>query len=245
MSSILAGKTALVTGGATGIGWGIARALAAAGCRVAIAGRREEALRAAAAQWTGSPAVETRTVDVANRASVRDLFAWAEATLGQLDILVNSAGTNIKTRSLGEMAPEQWDEVMAINATGVYNCLYYALPGMRRRQDGVIVNINSISGKRAAPLGGVAYDASKFACTALGTAAWNEEGPNGIRITNVYPGEVDTPILEKRPQPVSAERRANMLLPEDLGAMVVAIASLPKRAHVPELVIKPLAQDYI
>ncbi|MFO0816482.1 MAG: SDR family oxidoreductase [Pirellulales bacterium] len=241
----LQGKSALVTGGATGIGWGIAEALAAAGCRVAITGRRPEVLQAAAASWKGTPAIQYQVCDVANRESVRDLFQWAESALGPLDILVNSAGTNIKTRSLAEMLPEQWDEVMAINATGVYNCMYYALPGMRTRRDGLIINISSISGKRAAPLGGVAYDASKFAVTALTTAAWNEEAANGIRITNIFPGEVNTPILEKRPAPVSEERKAKMLLPADIADMVLAIARLPARAHIPELIIKPSAQEYI
>lgn len=240
----LQGKTALVTGGATGIGWGIAQALAAAGCRVAITGRREEVLRAAVESWKGAPML-WHVCDVAVRESVRTLFAWSDKTLGPLDILVNSAGTNIKNRSLSEMLPEQWDEVMAINATGVYNCLYYALPGMRARRDGLVINISSISGKRAAPLGGVAYDASKFAVTALGTAAWNEEAANGIRVTNIFPGEVNTPILEKRPAPVSEERKARMLLPEDVADMVVAIANLPPRAHVPELIIKPTVQEYI
>jgi NADP-dependent 3-hydroxy acid dehydrogenase YdfG len=119
------------------------------------------------------------------------------------------------------------------------------LPGMRARKEGLVVNISSTSGKRAAPLGGVAYDASKFAVAALGTATWNEEAPNGIRVTTVFPGEVDTPILEKRPSPVSDERRAKMLLPEDVGQIVVAIALLPPRAHVPELIIKPISQEFI
>jgi NADP-dependent 3-hydroxy acid dehydrogenase YdfG len=94
-------------------------------------------------------------------------------------------------------------------------------------------------------LGGVAYNASKFAVTALGASAWSEEAEHGIRVTNIYPGEVDTPILDHRPQPVSAERRATMLRPEDIGAMVAAIAQLPPRAHVPELVIKPTVQPYV
>lgn len=241
----LAGKTALVTGGGTGIGSGIARALAAAGCRVAVAGRREQPLKEVVESSAEGPPMKWRQVDVVDRTSVRALFDWFAAEIGPLDILVNAAGTNIKTRMLSDMQPEQWDEVMAINSTGVYNCMIAALPEMRRRRDGLIVNISSISGKRAGMLGGVAYCASKFAVTALSTAAWNEEAPNGIRITNVLPGEVDTPILEKRPAPVSAERRAKMLQPEDLGAVVVAIAALPPRAHVPELIIKPTAQEYV
>jgi NADP-dependent 3-hydroxy acid dehydrogenase YdfG len=152
---------------------------------------------------------------------------------------------NIKNRMLHEMRPEQWDEVMAVNSTGVYNCLYAVLPQMRERKDGVIFIVSSISGKRAAALGGVAYNASKFAATALGTSAWCEEAAHNIRITNIYPGEVDTPILEHRPQPVSAERRATMLKPADVGQMVAAIAQLPAHAHVPEIVIKPTNQIYV
>jgi NAD(P)-dependent dehydrogenase (short-subunit alcohol dehydrogenase family) len=241
----LSGKTALVTGGGTGIGWGTAVALAQEGCRVAITGRRPEVLREAAGSWKGQPAMLHHECDVAEMASVERLFAWAAKELGPIDILVNSAGVNIKNRMMGNMPPDEWDRVLRINATGVYYCMYAALPQMRARKDGLIVNISSISGKRAAALGGVAYNASKFAVAALGTSVANEEIPNGIRITNIFPGEVDTPILEHRPVPVSAERKAKMLLPEDIGALVVAIAKLPPRAHVPELVIKPTVAEYV
>lgn len=245
MSGRLTGKTALVTGGGTGIGWGIAQALAAEGVRVAISGRRLNVVQEAAKSFRGSPPMLAHDVDVGNRDSVNKLFAWAAKELGRIDILVNAAGVNIKTRSMAQMTPEQWDEVMNINATGVYNCLHAALPAMMERKDGLIINISSVSGKRAAPLGGIAYNASKFAVAALGTGVGNEVSPHNIRITTIYPGEVDTPILEHRPAPVSAERRAKMLLPEDFGPIVVALALLPPRAHVPELVIKPTAAEYI
>jgi NAD(P)-dependent dehydrogenase (short-subunit alcohol dehydrogenase family) len=241
----LRGKTALITGGGTGIGWGIAKALAAEGCRVAIAGRRIEVLREAADSFKADPPIVCHEADVADRASVDTLFSWAAKSLPPLDIVVNAAGVNIKTRMMSDMLPEQFDHVMAINATGVYNVLYACLPPMRQRRDGLIINISSISGLRAAPLGGVAYNASKFAATALATSIGGEEARHGIRITSIFPGEVDTPILEHRPQPVSAERRANMLLPEDVGQMVVAVALLPPRAHVPELIIKPITQEYV
>lgn len=240
----LEGKTAVVTGGATGIGLGIAHALAAAGCRVAIAGRREDLLKKAVAEWTGQPALLGHPCDVANRTSVDALFAWAQQKLGQVDILVNAAGMNIRNRAMSEMRPEQWDEVLAVNASGAYNCMYAVLPQMRERRDGLIVNISSISGKRASQLGGVAYSASKFAMTALGTCVANEDNQYGIRVTNVYPGEVDTPILDVRPKPVSAEQRAVILRPEDVGQLVVSIAALPARAHIPEVVIKPTVHGY-
>jgi NADP-dependent 3-hydroxy acid dehydrogenase YdfG len=241
----LAGKTALITGGGTGIGWGIARAFAEEGIKVAIAGRRLAVVQEAAASWKGQPAMLAHDCDVGNRASVNKLFAWAQEKLGRIDIVVNAAGVNIKTRMMSNMLPEQWDEVMNINATGVYNCLHAALPPMIERKDGLIINISSISGKRAAPLGGVAYNASKFAVAALGTGVGNEVSPHGVRITTIYPGEVETPILENRPTPVSAERKAKMLQPEDFGPVVVALALLPPRAHVPELIIKPTSAEFI
>jgi NAD(P)-dependent dehydrogenase (short-subunit alcohol dehydrogenase family) len=240
----LAGKTALITGGATGIGQAIALAFAGEGCRVAIAGRREDKLRAAASTWKGEPLILVHPVDVANRESVNQLVGWATLELGRIDILVNNAGINTPKRTMADMPPETWDEVMAINATGTYNCMYAVLPGMRTRQDGLIINMDSISGLRASVLGGVAYCASKFAVTALGTAVALEEGRNGIRVTSICPGEVDTPLLEGRPTPVSAEHRAKILQPEDIAAAALMVACLPARAHVHELVIKPTWQDF-
>jgi len=240
----LNGKTALITGGGSGIGLGCALALAREGCRVAIAGRRLEVLQAAAASWKGQPPILFSACDVGDRGDVEKLFAWATEKLQRIDILVNASGVNLKNRLMSNMAPPDWDRVLTINATGVYNAMYAVLPQMRERRDCVIINISSISGKRPAALGGVAYNASKFAVAALGTSVANEEAPNNIRITTIFPGEVDTPILEHRPQPVSTERRAKMLLPEDVADIVVAIARLPARAHVPELVIKPTGQEY-
>lgn len=240
----LQGRIALVTGGGTGIGLGIARALAGAGCQVVITGRRESVLREAAADWDGQPPIAWHTVDVADRTSVDQMVADVTRDFGRIDILVHSAGLNIKNRSMAAMSPEQWDYVMAVNATGGYNCFYAVLPQMRQRGDGLIINISSIAGKRASALGGVAYSASKFALTALGTAVGNEVAGQGIRVTNIYPGEVDTPILEQRPQPVTDDHRATMLQPEDFAEIVVAIANLPPRAHVAEMVIKPTVQSY-
>jgi NADP-dependent 3-hydroxy acid dehydrogenase YdfG len=241
----LNGKTAVITGGGTGIGRGIAIALATAGCRVLVGGRREPQLRETAAGFSGQPPIKLHVLDVADRGSVTAFFDFARRELGRIDILVNSAGTNIKTRTMAQMTPEQWDQVLAINATGAYNCMYAVLPEMRERRDGLIVNISSIAGKRASALGGIAYAASKFAMTALGTAVANEDGEHGIRVTNIYPGEVDTPILENRPTPVSAEHRASILKAEDVAHMVVAVAELPPRAHVPEMVVKPTSQKYV
>ena len=241
----LEGKTAVITGGGTGIGQGIAQAYAAEGCKVVIAGRREEPLKTATEAWNGAGEMIYQTVDVACRDSVKDFFGWVAENVGEIDILVNSAGTNIPNRTIAAMEPEQWDQVLAINASGAYYTMYEALPQMRERGDGIVINISSISGIRSTALGGVAYSASKFAMAALGIASSNEANVDGVRVTNIYPGEVETPILEKRPNPVTDEHRARMLQPEDLGHLALSIATLPPRADIPEVTIKPLSQEFM
>jgi NADP-dependent 3-hydroxy acid dehydrogenase YdfG len=237
-------KAALVTGGGSGIGLGIAVALAAEGCRVAITGRNHQRLLDAADGSGTSPPLLTRPCDVSDRADVEQLFTWLDEELGPVDILVNSAGINVSRRQMAELDPADWDRMIAINLTGSFNCIHAALPGMRQRKSGLIVNISSIAGKRAMRLGGVGYCASKFAQTALGTTVGLEERANGVRVTNIYPGEVNTPILERRPVPVPPEKKAQMLQPQDIAACVLTIAKLPQRALVPELVITPLYQEY-
>ena len=239
----LENKVAVVTGGGSGIGLAIAEMLSGEGCRVVLAGRTAERLHAAA-EWKQAARPETYPVDVADRQGVQQLFEWVRTRLGPVEILVNSAGVNITSRSMKEMTPAQWDHVLAVNVTGAYNCIHAVLPAMRARQSGIIVNISSVAGKRVTVLGGVAYCASKFAMTALGTGVGIEEAERGIRVTNVYPGEVDTPLLSQRAEPVSEQRRAIMLQPADVARMVQAIVRLPARAHVPELVIKPTVQPY-
>jgi NAD(P)-dependent dehydrogenase (short-subunit alcohol dehydrogenase family) len=240
----LTGKTALVTGGGSGIGLGVALALAREGCRIVITGRDQARLEKAAAQFPAQPRVLIRTCDVADRDEVHRVVDWAIDHIGRLDIVVNSAGVNVVRRAMYELDPKDFDRIIAINCTGFYNVLLAVLPGMRRNQSGLIVSISSIAGKRAVAVAGPAYCASKFAATALGTAVGLEEKPNGIRITNIYPGEVDTPLLDLRPTPLTAERRAEMVHPEDMGHCVVALAKLPPNVMVPELVITPTYQPY-
>ncbi len=236
----LTGKKAIVVGGGTGIGQAIARGLASAGASVAIGGRRLEAL-ADTAQGTS---ILSHAIDVACRDSTNQFFQWATQQLGPIDILVNAAGINIKNRSMAEMTPEQWDQVVAINATGAYNCMHAVLPAMRARREGTILNVSSIAGKRAIALGGIAYSASKFAMTALGTCVANEVAPDGVRVTNLYPGEVNTPLLEQRPAPVDEAHKQRILQPEHVAELVLAILALPPSVHVPEIVIKPLSQGW-
>jgi NAD(P)-dependent dehydrogenase (short-subunit alcohol dehydrogenase family) len=244
-TSKLQGKTALITGGGSGIGLAVARLFLSGGARVFISGRDTDKLRRAAETLGGGDHLAFQAADVGDVAQVRDLVARAEKQFGPIDILVNNAGVNVKERSCRELTPETWQLLLRANLDGAFYCIHAVLPQMLRRRDGVIVNINSIAGKRATPLGGTAYAASKFGMSALGLCLAAEEKDSGIRVCNIYPGEVDTPILVSRPQPVTDEHRARILQPEDVATAVLFVATLPPRVSVPELVIKPTSQLYV
>ena len=232
------GKIALVVGGAGGIGLGIAKDLAEEGCRVVLADTSEAAL-AAAIKDHASLSLQGRECDATNRAQVTELFQWLKQEVGSIDILVNSAGINVANRMMANIDPEDFDRVMAVNTTAMFNCIHAALSEMRAQKSGLIVNIVSLAGKRNMLLAGMPYCVSKFAAGSLGTFVNLEEAGNGIKVTNVYPGETNTPIVDKRPSPPPAEKRAQMLQPEDIAACVTTIAKLPPRAVVPELIITP------
>jgi NADP-dependent 3-hydroxy acid dehydrogenase YdfG len=238
----LTGKIALVTGGGSGIGAASAKALADEGAKVAIAGRDQKKLDAVAKQIGNVLAV---SADVADQKQVASLVKTVTDKLGPIDILVNNAGTNLKERTFRELTPENWDRLIRTNLDGAFYAIHAVFPGMLAKKDGLIINIVSIAGKRASPLGGIAYAASKFGQAALGIGLAAEEKDAGIRVCNIYPGEVDTPILVFRPQPLSAEHRAKILQAEDVAEAVRFVAMLPPHVSVPELVIKPTAQVYI
>ncbi|MBX3011699.1 MAG: SDR family oxidoreductase [Caldilineaceae bacterium] len=241
----LQGKTALVTGGGTGIGRAVAVAFANAGAKVVITGRREVKLQETCALASGPHPVQFYVADVSDREQVAALVAWTRQTLGSIDILVNNAGVNIVERRMEVIAPESWDYLMNVNATGVFNTIHAVLPEMRERRDGLLITVSSISGVRPSVLGGAAYSASKHAVNALIKVISVEEKNNGIRATIIAPGEVNTPILDDRPVPVSDAHKAQILQPEDVAASVLFVATLHPRAHVPELIIKPLTQEFV
>jgi NADP-dependent 3-hydroxy acid dehydrogenase YdfG len=242
--SKLAGKVAVVTGGGSGVGKAVAAAFLREGANVVIAGRDAAKLAAAGEELGGGDRIAFVATDVTSAVQCDALVRQATERFGHVDILVNNAGTNLKARTLRELTPEAWDGMIRANLDGAFYCTRAVLPQMLERKDGVIVNVVSVAGKRANPLGGAAYVAAKFGMGALGLVLSNEEKDSGIRVSNVYPGEIDTPILEQRPRPVTEEQRAVILKPEDVAEAVLFVASLPPRVSVPELVIKPTVQMY-
>lgn len=242
--SRVAGKVAVVTGGGSGVGKAVAAALLKAGANVVISGRDAAKLSAAAEELAGGVRLHTVVCDVAQAAQCKQLIDESTAQFGRVDILVNNAGANLKHRAIRELTPEAWDNLIRTNLDGAFYCTHYVLPQMFERKDGVIVNLVSVAGKRANPLGGAAYVASKFGMGGLGMCLSNEERESGVRVSNVYPGEIDTPILEHRPKPVTDEQRAVILKPEDVAEAVLFVAGLPPHVSVPELVIKPTVHTY-
>ncbi|HJY77073.1 MAG TPA: SDR family oxidoreductase [Burkholderiales bacterium] len=234
-ASFLKGKTAWITGGGSGIGLAGGLELARMGARVVISGRSHETLAAAEKAIKAVGSCEAIALDVGNKQAV----AKAAERIGRVDILVNSAGINDPKRNFFNVSTEAWDRIVAINLSGMFYCVHAVLPGMRSRKDGLIVNVSSWAGRYPSTLTGPAYNATKHAVVALTESINMEEGDKGIRATSVLPGEVATPILEKRPVPPTPEVRAKMLQAEDLGRTIAFIASLPARACINEVIISP------
>lgn len=232
---MLEGKVAWITGGGSGIGLAGGLELAKAGAKVVISGRGEATLKAAQKRLDA----EIEVCDVGDKAQVARAAAAIHKRHGRVDILVNSAGINLPQRNFHDVTNEGWDQIVAINLSGMFYCIQSVLPGMRARKDGLIINVSSWAGRYASTLTGPGYNATKHAVVALTESINLEECANGIRATSILPGEAATPILEKRPVPPPPEVRARMLQPEDLGRTILFIASLPPRACVNEIIITP------
>ena len=240
------GKGIVVTGAGSGVGEAIANCFAQKGARVVTWGRNIKRLEEARSK-TGKVGERLfpRSVDVADQNAVSRAMKEAVEVLGAIDVLVNNAGTNVRKRTLEDLSIEDFNAVVDTNLKGVFYCINAVLPHMRLRQSGLIITVSSISGKRIDNTAGTAYIASKFGASALTRVVGLEEAENGVRSCLICPGEIDTPILDKRPLVPSSEKRALMLQPEDLAQTALFLANLPARATVPEIIITPSTQKYL
>ena len=228
-------STAVVTGAGSGVGRAVALRFAGAGWNVALIGRRLEALTETAALGAAADRMGVFPCDVSSWESVAAMGTAVLGKFGEVDVLVNGAGTNVPRRSFELLSLDDWHQVMATNLHGAYYCVRAFLPGMRERRTGTIVNINSDVGKVARDLAGVAYVSSKFALTGLTQQINAEQRGHGVRACSIFPRDVNTPLLDKRPQPPSPEVRAAMLQPEDIAECVWLAATLPARAVLDEI----------
>ena len=231
----------VITGAGSGVGRATALKFASEGWRVALLGRRVAALDETI-QLASADARERLVAlpcDLADPAGIEAVARDVLARFGRVDVLVNAAGNNIPRRALGELSRADYTAVMDANVNGVLYLVQAFLPAMRKQAGGTIVNVGSEAGKQASAKAGAAYVVSKFGITGLTQTINAEERPNGIRACCVFPGDIDTPLLNKRPTPPPAEARARMMQPEDIAACVWFAATLPARATVEEILIRP------
>ena len=235
----LAGQVAIIVGASSGMGRASARAFGAEGAKVAVAARRKGELDALVSEVkeAGGEAIAL-AADVAKRPDVDAVVQATVARFGRVDVLVNSSGVNTHDRQLARLDQAGWDRIIGINLTGAFHCTQAVLPKMREQKGGLIIHIASISGLWG-DFSGAAYQASKHGMVGLANATMMEERLNGIRVTVIYPGLCDTPILNNRPVPPTPEQRDLMMKPEDIAQACVFAASLPPRTYVSDLVLMP------
>ncbi|MGH1574825.1 SDR family oxidoreductase [Methylobacterium sp. P31] len=234
------GQVAWVTGAGSGIGQAVSVALAEAGVRLALTGRGREALettaelvRAAGGEALVAPA------DIRQADDVQRAWEAVAAAYHRCDILVNSAGLNVSNRSWSEISPDAIDSVIGADLNGPFYASRAVLPIMRAQRGGLIIQVSSWAGRYVSKLTGPAYSAAKHGLVALSESLNQEECGHGIRSCCICPGEVATPLLDKRPVPVTAEDKGRMLQAEDLAETILFVARLPPTVCVNEILMSP------
>jgi NADP-dependent 3-hydroxy acid dehydrogenase YdfG len=239
MGVTLTNQVVLVIGASSGIGREAAILFAREGARVMAAARRQDRLLALQRELAAeNAAIEIAVADASSLEDMEGLVRHTRERLGEIDILVYSAGINVKDRALSRLTPAIWDKMMSINLNGAYYATQAALPAMRQRGSGHLIYVASISSV-VPDVSGAAYQASKRGLLGMAHAVRVEEKENGIRTCVICPGLVDTELLENRPVKPSAETLSKALQPQDVAEAILAVAKLPARAVVPELQILP------
>jgi len=233
------GRVAWITGAGSGIGRAVAVALAEAGYQLVLSGRRQDALLETASLLPDDPEALILPADLTDAAAVEKVAREIGERLGGVDLLVNSAGSNVPRRHWHQLSAADAQKVVDANLTAPFLTSLAVLPGMRARGGGLIVQIASVAGKGSSAVSGPAYIAAKSGFVALSASLNAENGIHNIRSCCICPGEVATPILDLRPVPPPPEERARMLQPEDIAAAVLFVANLPDRVCMNEMVVTP------
>jgi 3-oxoacyl-[acyl-carrier protein] reductase len=233
MDKFLANKVAIVTGGTRGIGRAVAEALLAEGASVAICGMSEPGLRRALEELEPAAAgrVAGRTCDVSKPADVAGFFQFVDRQFGGLDILINNAGVGT-FHNVADTPIEEWDRIIGTNLSGAFYCAHEAIPRMRKRGGGFVVNVSSLAGKNAIP-GGAAYNASKFGMNGFTEAMMLDHRYENIRTSYVMPGSVTTAFDG---QITGADWKS---APEDIAEVVMLLLRMPERTMVSRVEVRP------
>jgi len=241
------GSIVWVTGAGSGIGRACALAFASAGARLALTGRRIALLEetAAAIRAAGGEEPLIAPADVTDAEAVASTHAAIVQALGDPLVLVNSAGGNVTIRHWDTVDASGVSQVVDLDLKATFYCTLAVLPAMRARRDGRIVHLASQAGVSLQTVSGPSYSAAKTGVVAMSASLNAEQGIHGIRSICISPGEVETPILNTRPSPPSAEERALMLQPEDVADAALFAATLPPRACITELILLPTDDRHV
>lgn len=237
MLTNLEGRIIWVTGASSGIGAAAAKRLSQAGAIVVLSGRRSERLQALSETLPGENRVEP--LDISDQSAVTSVLERILDAFGRLDILVHSAGLNVRARELKQLSTSDWNTVIDVNLNGAFYCCHAVLPIMQAQQEGLIINISSWAGRFVSRVSGAAYSTAKHGLNAMTESINQQYCADGIRASAICPGEVATEILDARPQPVSAEDRAKMVQPEDLGDLILYVCQTPRHVCLNEITISP------
>ena len=231
-------KVALVTGGGSGIGKAIAKALLAEGCKVIINGRNEEKLNQAKSALGAN--VESIVCDVTDEGQVENTFNEIISNYDSFDILINNAGMAAKAKA-HELKYETWKKVINVNLNGAFLCAREAMKIMIKQKSGRIINIGSISGQMSRPEN-APYTASKFGLEGLTRALALDGREHGIAVSILHPGNVGTDIWKGREE--IAEREGLIPL-EDIAKLAVTMLSMSPNVNILGSVILPITQPYL
>jgi NADP-dependent 3-hydroxy acid dehydrogenase YdfG len=236
----LEGKVAIITGAGSGIGRAAALAFASEGADMVIVGRRAAPLEAVAAEIgdKGRKAI-VHSVDLEDGDAAAAVTEVAIEHFGKVDILVNNAGHSSRGRSILHVGISEWESVYKINVEAVFRLTQTAVRDMVKRGEGTVITVSSIGAITPGPLGGAAYCSAKAASYTLMRNMNEDLRQKGIRSCTILPGEVDTPIMDSRPLPPSAEARATMMHPEDVAAAILLCATMPQRTQLSEIRLLP------
>ena len=231
MAIDLSEKTAIVTGGTKGIGRAIAEALVAAGANVAITARHKDEIAEALSELNklGSGTATGHVCDVRDYNQVKSLFA----AVGAVDILVNNAGVGIFA-SVESMSVEDFRAVLETNVFGVFYCCHEAIPLMKQRGGGYIINISSLAGANAHPQM-AAYNASKFGLNGFSEALMQEVRHDGIKVSYIMPGSVNTEFGGDE----TSDQKSWQLQPNDVAEVVMDLLAQPRRALASRIELRP------
>ena len=230
----LQNKVALVTGGTKGIGYAIAERLLEAGASVFICGRTVSAVEAALDSLAKKGKAVGRDCDVRDAEQVRTMLADCERVLGGVDILINNAGIGIMGKTVEEITPDEFRETIETNLLGVYYACHHAIPLLKKRGGGYIINISSLAGQNAHPKM-AAYNASKFGLNGFSEALMQEVRQDGIKVSYICPGSVNTSFGNDTP---SADKMWQ-IQPEDLAQVVIDLLKMDARTLPSKVEVRP------